>query len=450
MDIRKYDGNLSSIDFLDMMMLDIYGNIRHVSIPKGYISEKLFKDGIGFDASNFGFAKVTDSDMVAVPDMTTAFSEEKDGYTILHVFCDVMLTSGEAYDQYPRNIARNTLKYLQENNIADNAKMLVELEFHVFDSVKYSSDVAHSYYMIESAEGLGGDRPDYPRFGAQKGYHKMTPEDRYEFLRNESVSKMEAIGIPVKYHHHEVSASQLEIELNFIDLLHAGDAVCLAKWIIKTIADELGVFVTFMPKPMYKLAGNGMHVHQFLEKNGASIFTGEEIYHLSKEGLGYTAGILEHSVSGSLLAFSNPSTNSYRRLVPGYEAPVSASFAKGSRCAAIRIPGYLKKGEVRTEFRTGDATCNVYFALSAMVLAGVDGIKKNMDPIALGYNCPDGKSEKVFPLNLNTVLDGLEKDNEYLRPAFPEKLIKAWVELKRKEAEYVYNAPTPQEYELYF
>ncbi len=447
MNLRKFDGNIESIDFLDFLMVDIHGTIKHVSIPKGYITDKILEEGIGFDASNFGFAKVTDSDMIAIPDMTTAFIEDKDGYTTAHVFCDVLKTSGEPFLDYPRNITKNTLAEIKKSGIAEDLKMLVELEFHVFDKVRYSTAPDHSFYAVETSEGLGEEYDTMPRFGNQKGYHRFSPEDKYEFLRNESVTIMESIGIPVKYHHHEVSAAQLEIELNFMSLCEVADKVSLAKWIIKCVADEIGLSVTFMPKPMYKLAGNGLHVHQYLTKNGKTIMPGEEIFNLSKTALNYTAGILSHSLTGSLLAFTNPSTNSYRRLVPGYEAPMNATFAKGSRAAAIRIPGYLKKDSVRIEFRTGDASSNIYYMLSAMALAGLDGIKKGMDPVALGYNSED---EKPFPLNLRLVLKGLEEDSEYLKGVFPEGLINTWIKIKNQEAEYIYNAPTPQEYELYF
>lgn len=448
MNIRKYDGKIESVDFLDMLMLDIYGNIRHVTVPKGYISEKVLKQGIGFDASNFGFAKVTKSDMLARPDMSTAFVEEKGGYTILHVLCDIFLLEGELFDQYPRYVARKTLEYLKNQKIADDAKMLVELEFHMFEDVNYAADFSHSYYKIQSAEGIGTDYDDLPRFNIHKGYHRIYPDDRYFEVRNDIVVALEAVGIPVKYHHHEVGAAQLEIELNFMSILDAADKVSLAKWIACNIASEHGLFITFMPKPIYKAAGNGMHVHQFLEKNGKTIFAGEELHGLTKEALAYIAGLLDHSLTGSLLAFSNPSTNSYKRLVPGYEAPVSATFAKASREASVRIPGYLPKGEERMEYRTGDATANIYYFLSAMVLAGVDGIKNGRDPVASNYDDPH--NGKVFPLSLNAVLDGLLSDREYLKPAFPEALINLWIKIKRDEAEYVYNAPTPQEYELYF
>ena len=252
----------------------------------------------------------------------------------------------------------------------------------------------------------------------------------------------------MKYHHHEVSASQLEIELDFDSLAVVGDQVSIAKWIAVNIAKEHGLVLTFMPKPMYNVAGNGMHVHQFLEKDGKTIFAGTEKHGLTKEALSYTAGLLEHSLTGSLLAFSNPSTNSFKRLVAGFEAPIGATFAKGSREASVRIPAYLAKGEERIEYRTGDATANIYFFLSAMVLAGIDGIKKGKDPVKEGYSDPD--NGKIYPLNLNLVMDGLLKDNEYLLPVFPKELLENWAKNKKAEADYIYNAPTPQEYELYF
>lgn len=450
MQLYAYSGDISSIDYLSMLVVDVHGAIRSVSLPRSYVSEKVLKDGIGFDASNFGYAQVHKSDMVAIPDLSTAFVEEKEGFKILHTFCDVWTTDGELFDQYPRSIAKKAVKYLQDSGIGEDAKMLVELEFYVFDDVRYSTTVAHSYYYVESAEGIGESYEDAPRIGLSKGYHRLGPDDKYGQLRNEVVRAMEQAGIPVKYHHHEVGASQLEIELNFISLVQAGDAVVLSKWIIRSIAEEMGLFVTFMPKPMYKIAGNGMHVHLYVTKAGKSIFPGEEMYGLSTAGLQYTAGLLSHALSGSLLAWSNPSTNSYRRLVAGYEAPVSATFAKASRAAAVRIPGYLKKGEARIEFRTGDATANTYYFLAAMLLAGLDGIKRGLDPVKLGYANTKESAKNIFPTGLFHVLAGLKKDHDYLLPAFPKELIDSWITLKQHEAEYVYNAPVPQEYELYF
>ncbi|MDR0653992.1 MAG: glutamine synthetase beta-grasp domain-containing protein [Synergistaceae bacterium] len=440
----------ADFDFLNLMALDLNGELRSVTMPKSYVSEKIFKEGIGFDASNYGYAKVTDSDMLIVPDPSVAFIEQREGGRILHVMGDVFLSDGTFFEQYPRNVARNALNFLRGQKMADGMKALVELEFNVFDAVEYSADDTRVFYSVGSAEGLGEGFASRPRFGAHGGYHRFTPEDRYMDLRNHAVSLLEKIGFPVKYHHHEVGASQLEIELEFMDMLKAADAVCLAKWIIRSVAGQMGLKATFMPKALYGMPGNGMHVHQFLEQDGRSLFVGEGLYGLSKAGLSYIAGLLEHSLTGSLLAFTNPSTNSYRRLIPGYEAPIGATFAKASRNAAVRIPGYLKKSETRMEYRTGDATANAYYMLSAMVLAGCDGILRQADPVALGFNSADGNVSKVFPLNLHRVLDGLEKDHEYLKPAFPSKLLELWNKHKRSEASYVYNAPTAQEYELYF
>ena len=450
MKLSQWNGDFGGIDYVSLIVIDIDGRMRAVSLPSSFADEAVLKKGIGFDASNFGYAKVHASDMVAVPDMDTAFIEQKGEFDILHVFCDVRTTEGELFEQYPRSVIRAAHSALMESGIGDDIKMLVELEFYVFEEVRYSTATDHSYYFVGSSEGIGEDYRDAPWIRLSQGYHRMAPEDRYQLLRNRAVKTMIDVDIPVKYHHHEVVAAQLEIELDFISMLKAGDAVSLAKWILRSEADELGLRVTFMPKPMYKVAGSGMHVHQFIEKLGASIFPGEELYGLSREGLSYTAGLLSHALTGSLLAFSNPSTNSYRRLVPGYEAPVSATFAHGSRAAAVRIPGYLGKGEARIEFRTGDATANVYYFLSAMLLAGLDGINNRLDPVALGFARETTSARHVFPTGLFDVLAGLKKDHGYLSAAFSEELVETWIAHKEKEASYVYNAPVPQEYELYF
>lgn len=450
MELTAFSGDMSGVDFVSLLVIDIDGKLHSVALPASYATEKVLRAGIGFDASNFGFAQVHASDMVAVPDLSTAFLEKKGGFTTLHAFCDVLGSDGRLFDQYPRSVAASAARKLRESGIGEEARMLVELEFYVFDEVRYSTEPGHAFYKVSSREGIGKDFADSPRLGLAGGYHRASPEDRYLELRAKAVSAMLAAGIPVKYHHHEVGAAQMEIELDFIPLDKAGDAVVLAQWIIRCVAQELGLHVTFMPKPMYKMAGSGMHVHQFIVKDGKSIFPGEGLYGLSEPGLAYTAGILEHARSGSLLAWSNPSTNSYRRLVPGYEAPVSATFAQGSRAAAIRIPGYLKKGEARIEFRTGDATSNVYYFLAAMLLAGLDGIGRTLDPVAMGFSAAKESKKNTFPTGLYHVLAGLDHDHDYLAAAFPPELIKSWIERKEKEALYVYNAPVPQEYELYF
>ncbi|MCX7776237.1 MAG: glutamine synthetase beta-grasp domain-containing protein [Rectinemataceae bacterium] len=450
MKLAEWNGEFAGIDFVSLIVIDIDGRMRAVSLPSSYASRTVLEKGIGFDASNFGYAKVHASDMVAVPDLDTAFVEEKDGFTILHAFCDVRTTDGAPFAQYPRSVVRAALEALRASGIGDDMKVLVELEFYVFEDVRYSTTMHHSYYFVESSEGVGDEYRDTPRIFPAQGYHRMAPEDRYQLLRNRAVKTMVDAGIPVKYHHHEVGAAQLEIELDFVSIERAGDTVSLAKWILRNEAEDLGLKVTFMPKPMYGVAGSGMHVHQFITRDGSSIFPGSMTYNLSREGLAYAAGLLDHALTGSLLAFSNPSTNSYRRLVPGYEAPVSATLAQGSRAAAIRVPGYLGKGETRIEFRTGDATANIYYFLAAMLLAGLDGIRRGLDPVSLGFTADNPAEEKTFPMGLFHVLDGLRNDNTYLAPAFPRELLDVWAARKSKEASYVYNAPVPQEYELYF
>lgn len=450
MKFMSYNGTLGSIDYLDFMMLDIYGSIRSVTIPKGYVSEQVLKEGVGFDASNYGFADVSKSDMVAVPDMETAFAEERPDGIILHALCDVRTMEGNVFELYPRNVVADTMGLLRSKGIADQARMLMELEFHVLDDVNYATDYAHAYFRLQSSEGIGPDYYDLPRFNIHRGYHRSYPDDRYFDFRNKIVKALSAIGIPIKYHHHEVGAAQIELEFDFLSVREAADKVAIAKWVIRNIAKENNVFVTFMPKPINRTPGNGLHVHQYLEKNGKSIFSGEEIFGLSRTALHYTAGLLRHSLSGSLLAFSNPSTNSYKRLVPGYEAPICATLAKASREASVRVPGYLKKGDERIEYRTGDATANCHFMLAAMLLAGIDGIENELDPVAEGYVDASNAQERRFPLNLHAVLDGLQRDHEYLKPIFTSELIDLWISIKRAEAAHVYHAPTPEEYELYF
>jgi len=450
MKLSAWNRDMSGFDYLSLLVIDIDGRMREVSLPANYASEKVLKKGIGFDASNFGYAKVSSSDMVAVPDLGTAFLEEKDGFRILHAFCNVKTKDSLPFDQYPRQVAVGALEKLRDSGVGEDVMLLVELEFYVFDDVRYSTTVGHSYYYVENSEGIGDESEDAPRVGLSRAYHLTSPEDRYLLLRNRAVQSMLDAGIPVKYHHHEVGSSQLEIELDFISMAKAGDAVVLAQWILRNEAAELGLHVTFMPKPMYKIAGSGLHVHQFIVQGGNSVFPGEGLYGLSATGLSYTAGILSHALSGSLLAFSNPSTNSYRRLVPGYEAPVNATFAQGSRAAAVRIPGYLGKGESRIEFRTGDATANIYFFLAAMVLAGLDGVERRLDPVAMGFSTEKATTKNTFPTGLFHVLAGLKKDYAYLEGVFPPELLAEWTARKAKDAEYVYNAPVPQEYELYF
>jgi glutamine synthetase len=455
MQLTRYSGDLSTVDFVDFLIVDISGIPRSITLPRAYMTEGRMESGIGVEAKGFGFSDPPRSRLAARPDISSAFVEEKEGLRTLHALCDIKDEAGRDFAQYPRQLARAALAELRGSGIADDARMLAELEFFAFDEVRYATGIGHSYYVVESSEGIGDGHEDLPRFAPSKGSLRLGPEDRFEVLRSKTVLALESAGIPVKYHHHESAASQLEIELDFASLPKAADSILLAKWIVKSCARELGLYATFMPKPIQGLAGSGLHVHQFLTKNGVSLFPGTGSCGLSSLALSYSAGILEHSLSGSLLAWSSPSTNSYRRLLAGQGAPTGATLSASSRSGAMRVPGYLRPGEERVEFRAGDATCNPYYFLAAMLLAGLDGVRRGLDPAALGFltgepEAPSPRSASLLPTELALALAGLKADSTYLSPLFPEALLDSWISAKEKDAAYVRAAIVPQEYELYF
>ncbi len=453
--LTRYSGDLSTVDFIDLLILDLGGSPRSLSLPRAYMSESRMEGGIGVDAATFGYSDGSGARLAAVPDASTAFVEEKEGSRILRVLCDLRDEDGRDFPQCPRAVARASVAELHASGLADEAMMHAELEFFAFDKVRYATGIGKSYYFVESSEGIGEGRDDLPRFLPSMGSLKSGPEDRLDSLRTKAVAAIEAAGIAVKYHHHETAAAQLEIELDFAAMPAAADAIVLAKWIIKSCADELGLYATFMPKPILGLPGSGLHVHQYLSVGASSLFPGDEYCGLSPLALSYAAGMLEHSLTGSLLAWACPSTNSYRRLAAGSGAPTAASLAASSRAAVIRVPGYSRRGEERLEFRAGDATGNAHYFLSAMLLAGLDGARRGLDPVALGYapeSAPEARQPeaKRLPADLGLALGGLESDSAYLAPAFPPGLAESWIAAKRKDAAYVLAAPVPQEYELYF
>ncbi|QTA37516.1 type I glutamate--ammonia ligase [Thermosipho ferrireducens] len=440
------------INFIDLKVVDIWGRWRHVTLARTNFSEKTFHEGVGFDASNLGYANVTNSDMILIPDPETFFIEEYDNEKVLSIICDVYDAQTKLPCPYdPRTILKSTLKLI--DNVADKVFMGPEYEFHILEDVKYNVSTNEISLYVDSSEGFwnAGKSGEY-FIGKKRGYHRIPPFDTLMEIRNKIVEKLLEYGIPVKYHHHEVGSCQVEIELNFVDALKAADYTLLVKHVARNIAHKLGYIVTFMPKPLYDEAGNGMHVHQFLVKNGKNIFDGNEVYNLSKTALNYIAGLLKHA--NSVMAFSNPSTNSYRRLVPGFEAPTNAVFALANRTAAIRIPAYVKDpAKRRIEFRTIDATCNPYLAFSAMILAGIDGIKKNLDPTVEGFGPFEGDAynQTIMPLaaNLEEACKALLDDNSYLT-TFPEELLTHWANAKIKEARSINSIPHPAEFEYYF
>ncbi len=439
--------------YVDMKIYDVNGTLRHVSLPTKYVSESTLKKGVGFDASNFGYAHTSFSDMVAIPDLTTFFEEPFADEETVSFICDVWLADRSGpFDWYPRNVLNKALEYAKEIGVATKMMVAPEMEFNLFDTVAHEISPRRVTFEVESEE-VSWPLAEEPTIGTESGYHKTPPFDSTYNLRNDMVSILTDLGMNIKYHHHEVGASQYEIEFNLSDVRKAADWIPLLKYIVRNVAHENNYVASFLPKPMDGYAGNGMHVHQFLLNGDRNIFDDPDgLYSLSDTALAYIGGILKHAPA--LLAITNPSTNSYRRLVPGFEAPTKPIFALGNRNAAVRIPAYVASKEVRRiEFRTPDATSNAHFALAAMLLAGINGIKENIDPREEGFgpfesdsvtNVPD------LPSSLEEALDALEKDHEFLLPAFPKELLDMWIEKKREEIKRIARVPHPQEYALYF
>ena len=458
----------NDIEMVDFKMVDINGGFRHVTIPAHNFTEATMKDGVGFDASNYGYAVVEKSDMVFIPDPDTA---------IIDPFCEIPTVSmtgnamvidyprNKPLAQYPRNIVLAAEKYMQKTGIADTMLILPEFEFYLFDEVGW--DVSHNRISMEidatqaswnsMDEGMGCViRP-------QKAYHIAKPLDTSYECRSEMVQEIEKAGIPVKYHHPEVgSAGQFEIEPMLGQMSKMADATVMIKYIIKNVAANYGKTATFMPKPVYGEAGSGMHVHMLLLKDGEPVFSDDKGYsHLSKTAHYFMGGLLKHIAS--LCAITNPSTNSFKRLVPGFEAPVTVGYATSNRSAVIRIPAYAKTPNMRRfELRNPDATCNPYFAYAAILMAGLDGVKNKIDPHKNGwgpydmnlYTLPEEEKKKLkgLPTSLEQAVDALEADNDYLTAGgvFPKELIDNLIATKRAECAKFAAIPHPAEFDLYY
>jgi len=468
-DLKEYCAK-HEIKMVDFMMIDINGRWRHLAMPLERLTEATMEYGVGFDGSNYGFAPVESSDMVFIPDLSTAHPD---------VFCEVPTLSmiGDVYvielphnrrfDQDPRNVAYGAEKFLRSTGIADEMRISPEFEFYVFDTMNYTVLPHHSKFVINASQaewnsGAEENNTGYivPRKG---GYHIAPPLDRLNGYRSRISLLMEKQGIAVKYHHHEVAGpGQIEIEVEFGGLLEMADKTMMAKYIIKNSAAEEGKSATFMPKPLHNEAGSGMHVHMHLFKEGKPLFYDEKGYsQLSDTALHFIGGLLKHA--GALCAFTNPSTNSYKRLVPGYEAPVTVGYATSNRSSVIRIPAYAKTPETkRFEIRSIDGTCNPYYAYAALLMAGLDGIRKKIDPEKEGYgpydfnlyNLSDEEKQKItwLPKSLDEALDALENDHAFLTEGgvFPEKLIEVWLKTKRDELARYNQMPSPIEFEMYY
>ena len=458
------------VEIIDLKFVDVPGTMQHLAIPPSEITQSLFDDGTGFDGSSIrGFQAIHESDMLLVPDPSTATLDPVYQVKTLSMICDVRdPLTGEAYSRDPRNIAKKAEVYLKSTGIGDNSFWGPELEFFIFDSARFDQNAHSGYYFMDSDEGIWnsgaerrldgslnqGARPPY-----KGGYFPAPPVDTLSDLRSEAIIEMQKFGIKIEKHHHEVAtAGQGEIDIVYDTLTKTADNVMIYKYLLKNVAHKWGKVCTFMPKPLFNDNGTGMHTHQSIWKNGENIMYGDGYAHMSDLMKYYIGGLLKHAPS--LLAFAAPGTNSYRRLVPGFEAPVNLAYSARNRSACCRIPAYFDTPESkRIEFRCPDPTANPYLAFSAMLMAGIDGIQNQIDPgDPLDVDLYDLSPEEAanvpqVPGSLDEVLDALEEDNAYLLAGdvFTSDLIETYLDYKRtNEADQVRLRPHPYEFVLYF
>jgi glutamine synthetase len=458
------------IEWVDFRFTDIGGKSHHLSVPAKEVEAETFEAGVAFDGSSIaGFRGIEESDMVMMPDPETAFVDPFTAHPTLVLLCDIFTPDGERYERDPRSIAVKAEQYMQTTGIGTDAYFAPESEFFIFDDVRYESGMNKSFFEVDSEEGAwnsgrkeeGGNLGF--KVGVKGGYFPVAPVDTQQDIRSEMCRLMEEAGLRIERHHHEVAtAGQGEINFRFSTLTKTADNLQKYKYIIHNVARQYGKVATFMPKPLFGDNGSGMHVHQSIWNGDVPMFYEKGGYaNLSEMALYYIGGILHHAPA--LIALTNPSTNSFKRLVPGYEAPVNLVFSKGNRSAAIRIPiaAVSPKGS-RIEFRTPDSTANPYLSFAAMLMAGLDGIKNKIDPRKLGYGPYDkniyelSDAEKAeirsVPGTLDEALDALAADHAFLTEGgvFTEDFINNFIDLKRVEAKAVSIRIHPYEYNLYF
>jgi glutamine synthetase len=461
-------GERNGAEFFDIRFSDLPGLMQHFTLPFDEVTEEAFEEGFGFDGSSIrGFQEIQESDMILVPDPSTAVLDPftKHPTLVAHAFVKDPVT-GEFYSRDPRYVARKAEDYLKGTGIADAAYFGPEAEFYIFDSIRFDQNQHSGFYFIDAVEGVwnsgaeeDGNNLGYkPRY--KEGYFPVPPMDHYQDLRSEMVLTLRRLGVPVEVHHHEVgTAGQAEIDMGFASLLPMADRLMLYKYVVKNTARRYGKTVTFMPKPIYQDNGSGMHVHQSLWRDEEPLFWDELGYaQLSDTARGYIGGLLEHAPA--LLALCAPTTNSYKRLVPGYEAPVNLVYSQRNRSAAVRIPLYSKSPKSkRIEFRCPDPSCNPYLAFSAMLMAGVDGIRNKLEPPEPVdkdlYELPPEELAEVpqVPASLDDALDALEGDHDFLLEGgvFTEDVIEHWIDYKRvHEVDELRLRPHPWEFNLYY
>ncbi len=457
----------NDVKMIDFKFVDLPGIWQHYSIPAYRLDEALFEDGIGFDGSSIrGFAQIQESDMLVFPDPETAFIDPLLEVPTLSLTCNISdpLTL-EPFSRDPRYIARKAEKYLISSGIGETSYWGPEAEFYIFDDIRFDQGANYGYYYIDSREGIwNSGKDEKPNLGYRprhkEGYFPVPPMDTFQDLRSNIMLTMEKVGIAGEVHHHEVAtAGQAEIDMKYDSLVRMADKVMLFKYVVKNVARRSGLTASFMPKPLFQDNGSGMHVHQSIWKKGTNLFYDERGYAgLSQNARYYIGGLLKHAPS--LLAFAAPSTNSYRRLVPGFEAPVNLVYSQRNRSAAVRIPMYSKNPAAkRLEFRGPDPSCNPYLTFAALLMAGLDGIQNKIDPgEAIDKNLydlpPEEKAQvKSTPSSLPEVLAALEKDHDFLLrgDVFTQDVIETWIEYKiEHEVDPVRLRPHPYEFFLYY
>ena len=455
------------VEIVDLKFTDLPGTLQHYSVPLSELDEGSFASGFGFDGSSIrGFQHIHESDMLLMPDPDTAIIDPIFPTPTLSMFCTVRdPITGESYARDPRYIAQKAEAFLRQSGLAELSYWGPEAEFFVFDDVRFDQNQFSGYYFIDSVEGAWNTgREERPNLGYKprykEGYFPAPPIDSLQEFRSQVVLKMKEAGIEVEAHHHEVAtAGQGEIDIRFNTLCRMADHLMMYKYIMKNVARAHGKAVTFMPKPLFMDNGSGMHVHQSLWNDGTNLFYDEEGYaQISQAAFHYIGGLLKHAPA--LLAFCAPTTNSYRRLVPGYEAPVNLVYSQRNRSACIRIPMYSPSPKSkRIEFRPPDPSCNPYLAFAAMLMAGIDGVLNHLDPgdpldVDL-YELPPEEAAQVkqVPGSLGEVLAALEKDHEFLLQGrvFTPDVIETWIEYKHQhELDAVRLRPHPYEFYLYF
>ncbi len=451
---------------IDLRFIDMPGQWQHVSLPARRLEEELFTEGMPFDGSSIrGFQEIHESDMLLMPDPETAFMDPVANIPTLVVTCDVYdPITLQPYLRDPRYVARKAEAYLKQTGIAETVFMGPEAEFFIFDNIRYSSNTYESFYHIDSDEGWwNSGRADKQNFGGQispkRGYFPVPPTDTLQDVRTEIVLALEAAGIPMEVHHHEVAtAGQVELGMRFTTLTRMADQLLIYKYIAKNVARKNGKTVTFMPKPLFGDNGSGMHVHSSLWKGDTNVFYDAAGYAgLSDTAKYYIGGILKHAPA--LLALTSPTTNSFRRLVPGFEAPVNLAYSQRNRSAICRIPVTKSSKAKRVEFRAPDPSSNPYLCFSAILMAGLDGIQNRIDPGEPQdkdlYELPaeEAKLIKQVPGSLGAVLEALEADHDFLLQGdvFTKDFLEAYIEYKRDfELDPMRLRPTPYEFTMYF